>query len=89
MKKKLLLPIFLVLLFSSCNEDDGDVEPMKWKTEVKKSSDGYITCHVKVEPSRSNALITAPFGLLLLQSKKSVKREKNSILDGWTQRIYA
>lgn len=75
MKKKLLLPIFLVLLFSSCSEDDGDVEPMKWKTEVKKSSD--------------NALITAPFGLLLLQSKKSVKREKDSIPDGWTQRIYA
>ena len=42
MKKNLLLPIFLVLLFSSCSEDDGDVEPMKWKTEVKKSSDGYI-----------------------------------------------
>lgn len=42
MKKKLLLPIFLVLLFSSYSEDDGDVEPMKWKTEVKKSSDGYI-----------------------------------------------
>lgn len=49
MKKKLLLLILMVLplFISSCSDDDGKVEPMKWKTEAKKSSDGYF--HVSPE----------------------------------------
>ena len=49
MKKKLLLLMLLVLPFfiSSCSDDDGKVDPMKWKTEAKKSSDGYF--HVSPE----------------------------------------
>ena len=44
MKKKLLLLILMVLplFIASCSDDDGKVDPMKWKTEVKKSSDGYF-----------------------------------------------
>lgn len=44
MKKKLLLLILMVLplFISSCSDDDGKVDPMKWKTELKKSSDGYF-----------------------------------------------
>ena len=44
MKKKLLLLILMVLSFfiASCSDDDGKVEPMKWKTEVNQSSDGYF-----------------------------------------------
>lgn len=44
MKKKMLLAmlLFLPLLMSSCSKEDGDWDPMKWKTEVKTSSDGYI-----------------------------------------------
>ena len=49
MKKKLLLLILMVLplFISSCSDDDGKVDPMKWKTELKKSSDGYF--HVAPE----------------------------------------
>ena len=41
MKKNLLLLFLMVLLFfvSSCSDEDGEGTPMKWKTEVKKSSD--------------------------------------------------
>lgn len=44
MKKKLLLVMVLALplFMASCSKDDGDWEPMKWKTEAKASSDGYI-----------------------------------------------
>ena len=44
MKKKLLLLILMVLPFfiASCSDDDGKVEPMKWKTEENQSSDGYF-----------------------------------------------
>ncbi len=43
MKKKLLMATLLGLLFlASCSKDDGDGDPMKWKTEVKTSKDGYI-----------------------------------------------
>lgn len=44
MNKELLLLILMVLPFfmSSCSDDDGKVDPMKWKTEVKASSDGYF-----------------------------------------------
>lgn len=44
MKKKLLLLILMALPFfiASCSDDDEKVEPMKWKTEVKKSNDGYF-----------------------------------------------
>ena len=49
MNKKLLLLILMVfsLFISSCSDDDGKVDPMKWKTEAKKSSDGYF--HVSPE----------------------------------------
>lgn len=49
MKEKFLLFMLLVLpfFFSSCSKEDGEVEPMKWKTEVKKSSDGCF--HVSPE----------------------------------------
>ena len=44
MKKKLLLLILMALplFISSCSDDDGKVEPMKWKSEEKQSSDGYF-----------------------------------------------
>ena len=44
MKKNLLLLFLMVLPFfvSSCSDEDGDWDPMKWKTEVKKSSDDYF-----------------------------------------------
>ena len=44
MKKKLLLLILMVLplFIASCSDDDGKVEPMKWKSETKQSSDGYF-----------------------------------------------
>ena len=44
MKKKAILVMLLALplLFASCSKDDGDWDPMKWKTEVKTSKDGYI-----------------------------------------------
>ena len=46
MKKKLLLLILMLLpnFISSCSDDDGEVTPMKWKTEVKGNAarDGYI-----------------------------------------------
>ena len=44
MNKELLLLILMVLPFfmSWCSDDDGKVDPMKWKTEVKASSDGYF-----------------------------------------------
>ena len=34
----MVLPFFV----SSCSDEDGDWDPMKWKTEVKKSSDDYF-----------------------------------------------
>ena len=44
MKKRLWLLLLLVipLFISSCSKEDGDWDPMKWQTEVKKSSDGNI-----------------------------------------------
>lgn len=44
MKKKLLLLILMVLplFIASCSDDDGKIEPMKWKSETKQSSDGYF-----------------------------------------------
>ena len=44
MKKKLLLLILIVLPFfiASCSDDDGKVDPMKWKSEEKVSNDGYF-----------------------------------------------
>ena len=44
MKKNLLLLFLMVLPFfvSSCSDEDGDWDPMKWKTAVKKSSDDYF-----------------------------------------------
>ena len=44
MKKKLLLVMVLALplFMASCSKDDGDWEPMKWKTEAKASKDGYL-----------------------------------------------
>lgn len=44
MKKNLLLLFLMVLPFfvSSCSDEDGEGTPMKWKTEVKKSSDDYF-----------------------------------------------
>lgn len=44
MKKKLLLLVLMALslFIASCSDDDGKVDSMKWKTEVKKSGDGYI-----------------------------------------------
>ena len=44
MKKKLLLFVLMVLPFfiAACSKEDGDWEPMKWRTEAKKASDGYI-----------------------------------------------
>lgn len=44
MKKELLLLILMVLplFIASCSDDDGKVEPMKWKSETKQSSDGYF-----------------------------------------------
>lgn len=44
MKKKLLLLILMVLplFIASCSDDDGKVEPMKWKSETRQSSDGYF-----------------------------------------------
>lgn len=49
MKTKLLLFVLMVLPFfvTACSKDDGDWEPMKWRSEVKKASDGYI--HVPPE----------------------------------------
>ena len=49
MNKKLLLLILMVLslFITSCSDDDGTVDPMKWKTEAKKSCDGYF--HVSPE----------------------------------------
>ena len=37
----LLLLLIIPLFLSSCTEEDGKWEPMKWRSEVKKSSDGY------------------------------------------------
>lgn len=37
----LLLLLIIQLFLSSCTEEDGKWEPMKWRSEVKKSSDGY------------------------------------------------
>ena len=34
----MVLPFFV----SSCSDEDGEGTPMKWKTEVKKSSDDYF-----------------------------------------------
>ena len=34
----LALPLFM----ASCSKNDGDWEPMKWKTEAKASKDGYL-----------------------------------------------
>ena len=44
MKRRLWLLLLLVipLFISSCSKEDGDWDPMKWQTEVKKSSDGNI-----------------------------------------------
>ena len=44
MKKKLLLVMVLALplFMASCSKDDGDWDPMKWKTEAKASKDGYL-----------------------------------------------
>ena len=37
----LLLLLIIPLFLSSCTEEDGKWEPMKWRSEVKKSSNGY------------------------------------------------
>ncbi len=44
MKKRALLIALIVLpfLMTSCSKEDGDWDPMKWITDVKTSSDGYI-----------------------------------------------
>ncbi len=44
MRKRLFVVILLALplFLASCSKDDGDCDPMKWKTEVKTSKDGYI-----------------------------------------------
>ena len=46
MKKKLLLLILMVLplFISSCSNDDGKVDPMKWKTELKKIKRWIFPC---------------------------------------------
>ena len=64
MKENLLLLFLMVLpLFvSSCSDEDGKFDPMKWKTEVKKSSDDYFHVRHKEEPICSIAQTIVLFG---------------------------
>lgn len=45
MKIKLFMTFVAALFaatFASCSKDDGDWDPMKWRTDVKTASDGYV-----------------------------------------------
>lgn len=37
-----LVAVLLAATFASCSKDDGDWDPIKWRTDVKTASDGYV-----------------------------------------------
>ena len=79
MKKIFLLFMLLVLpfLFSSCSDEDGYAKPMKWKTEIKKSSDGYF--HVSPEGGTFTFQCTnySSFWIISVTEKETGGEEKD------------
>lgn len=78
MKKLLLLILMaLPLLISSCSDEDGKADPMKWKTEATKSSDGYF----HVSPSGGTFVLQctnySDFWIIGITEQEAKGEEKN------------